>query len=242
MKSVRAFCFDVFGTVVDWREGVARDAQAFFSRQGLHGIDPRKFADAWRGQYQPAMEACRKGQRPYTRLDVLHRENLDTILVNYQVDLDAIPEADLNWLNLAWHRLDPWPDVIGGLNRLKERYIIAPASNGNISLMVDIAKRSGIAWDAILGAEVTRAYKPAAQAYLQLAEILGLEPAQVCMVAAHNNDLYAARRCGLSTAFVPRTTEHGPDQTTDLAPAEPWDVVANDFHDLADQVLARGAA
>lgn len=235
MDQIKAFCFDVFGTVVDWRSGVARDAAIFFERNGLTGLDPLEFADAWRSRYQPAMQACRAGDRPYVRLDVLHRENLEYVLAQMRVDIKAIQESDLAWLNMAWHRLDPWPDVVAGLTRLKAKYIIAPASNGNIALMVGIAKRAGIPWDAILGAEVTQAYKPAPQAYLRLAEVLGLEPAQVCMAAAHNNDLAGAQECGLATAFIPRPTEHGPGQTMDLAPAGDWNIVASDFNDLASR-------
>lgn len=233
---MKAFCFDVFGTVVDWRKGIAREASEFFSRYGLSKIDSYQFADSWRNLYQPAMEACRSGKRPFTRLDILHRENLEIVLRNYDVDLAKLDADALARLNSAWHRLDPWPDVITGLTRLKRNHIIAPASNGNIALMVNMAKRAHIPWDAILGAEVTQAYKPSPPAYTRMVEILGLEPQEVCMVAAHNNDLHAARQCGLSTAFVARKTEHGANQTTDLEPSEDWDIIASDFNDLADQV------
>jgi len=233
MTGTRALVFDVFGTVVDWREGVARDLGAFFARHGARGADPQVAADAWRKRYQPAMEECRSGRRPFTRLDVLHRENLDAVLRDHGVDPGAIDPAELDALNRAWHRLDPWPDAIQGLARLKARYIIAPLSNGNVSLLLNMAKRAGLPWDAILGAEVANAYKPQPAAYLRTADILGLQPGEVCLVAAHNSDLAAARRCGLQTAFVPRPREHGPGQTIDLAPTEPWDVIAADFLDLA---------
>ncbi len=232
---MKAFCFDVFGTVVDWRTGIARAAEGFFSRHGLAEYDPHGFADAWRRLYQPAMQACRSGERPYTRLDVLHRENLETALAGYGIDIGALQPGELATLNSAWHWLDPWPDVVGGLTRLKRQYIIAPASNGNIALMVDMAKRAQLPWDAILGAEVTQAYKPSPQAYTRMADILAIAPAEICMVAAHNNDLRAARQCGLSTAFVARPTEHGSGQTTDLEASEDWDIVASDFNDLADR-------
>lgn len=237
MNRIKAFCFDVFGTVVDWRCGVAREAARFFSRHGLEHIDAHQFADTWRSLYQPAMQACRNGERPYTRLDVLHRENLENTLRSFDVDITAIAEAELGALNLAWHRLDPWPDVAAGLARLKTKYIIAPASNGNIAIMIDLARRGGLPWDAILGAEVTQAYKPAPQAYTRMAEILGLAPGEVCMTAAHNNDLHAARQCGLATAFVARPTEHGPAQSTDLEPSESWDIVARDFNELAGKAV-----
>jgi 2-haloacid dehalogenase len=223
----------VFGTVVDWREGVARVLAAFLRKHGAAGADPHAVADAWRRRYQPAMEECRSGRRPFTRLDVLHRENLDAVLAEQGVDLHRVDAAELDELNRAWHRLDPWPDAIPGLLRLKSRYIVAPLSNGNVALLLNMAKRAGLPWDAILGAEVAGAYKPQPAAYLRTADILGLRPEEVCLVAAHNGDLQAARGCGLATAFVLRATEHGPGQTTDLAPSDAWDVIANDFVDLA---------
>jgi len=236
MTGVKALVFDVFGTVVDWREGVARDLRKFFTRHGASEVDPYAAADGWRKRYQPAMEECRSGRRPFTRLDVLHRENLDALLRESGLDLSAIDAPELDELNRVWHRLDPWPDVVNGLRRLKARYIIAPLSNGNVSLLLNMAKRVGLPWDAILGAEVAQAYKPQPQSYLRTADILGLRPAEVCLVAAHNADLAAARACGLGTAFVLRPREHGPGQVADLAPAERWDIVAADFLDLATQL------
>jgi 2-haloacid dehalogenase len=233
MASIKALLFDVFGTVVDWREGVARDLGAFLKKHGAVAADPRDVADAWRRRYQPAMEECRAGRRPFTRLDVLHRENLEAVLAEVGVDLRTLDPAELDELNRAWHRLDPWPDSIPGLLRLRARYIIAPLSNGNVALLLNMAKRAGLPWDAILGAEVAGAYKPRPEAYLRTADILGLRPDEVCLVAAHNGDLKAARTCGLRTAFVLRATEHGPAQTTDLAASERWDVIASDFLDLA---------
>ena len=235
LDGVRALVFDVFGTVVDWRQGVARDAAGFLARHGQGGVDPAAFADAWRRRYGPSMEEVRSGRRPFTRLDVLHRENLAAILPDFGIDPAGVPATELDALNLAWHRLDPWPDAVAGLARLKTRYIIAPLSNGNIVLMLDMAKRAGIPWDAILGAEVVQAYKPMPEAYLRTAEVLAMRPGEVCLVAAHNSDLAAARKCGLRTAFVART-EHGPDQTTDLRPEQDWDVVARDFGDLAGRL------
>jgi 2-haloacid dehalogenase len=229
---VRALVFDVFGTVVDWRSGVARDAAPFLARHATGAADPGAFADAWRKRYQPAMEEVRSGRRPFTRLDVLHRENLAAVLPDFGIDPGAVPAAELDELNLAWHRLDPWPDVVTGLTRLKSRYIIAPLSNGNIILMLDIAKRAGLPWDAILGAEVAQAYKTSPEAYLRTADILALPPATVCLVAAHNNDLAAARRCGLRTAFVYRPDEQGPGRTPPAADQD-WDVNVRDFGELA---------
>jgi 2-haloacid dehalogenase len=232
LHGVRALVFDVFGTVVDWRSGVAREAAPFLARHATGAVDPAAFADAWRKRYQPAMEEVRSGRRPFTRLDVLHRENLDGVLPEFGIDPVTVPAAELDELNLAWHRLDPWPDAVAGLTRLKTRYIIAPLSNGNIILMVDMAKRAGLPWDAILGAEVAQAYKTSPEAYLRTADILAMRPAEVCLVAAHNNDLAAARKCGLQTAFVYRPLESGPNRTPPPAD-QAWDVNVNDFAELA---------
>jgi 2-haloacid dehalogenase len=236
IPNVKALVFDVFGTVVDWRSGIARDAGSFLSLVGRPDVDPHAFADAWRALYVPAMEGVRSGRRPFVKLDVLHRENLDAVLRGFGIS--SVGEASVHGLSAAWHRLDPWPDAVAGLHRLKERYIIAPLSNGNISLLVDMAKRAGLPWDAILGAELSRAYKPAPEAYLRTADALGLAPDQVCLVAAHPSDLMAAAACGLRTAFVPRPLEYGPDHVPDQGPASSWDVVANDFCDLADRLGA----
>jgi 2-haloacid dehalogenase len=233
MDRVRALLFDVFGTVVDWRSGIARDVDPFL-REHARDVDPAVFADTWRRRYQPAMEAVRSGARPFARLDTLHRENLEAVLRDHGLDPATVPEEMLDWLTRAWHRLDPWPDAVGGLTRLKTRYIIAPLSNGNIALLLNMAKRAGLPWDAILGAEVAQAYKPMPEAYLRTADILGLPPHGCMLVAAHNGDLAAARAAGLRTGFVARPTEHGRGQFTDLGPSENWDVVARDFQHLAD--------
>ena len=232
MTGVRALVFDVFGTVVDWRSGVAREAAPFLARHAP-GADPGAFADAWRKRYQPALEEVRSERRPFVRLDVLHRENLAAVLPDFGIDPAGVPAAELDELNLAWHRLDPWPDALAGLTRLKSRYIIAPLSNGNIILMVDMAKRAGIPWDAILGAEVAQAYKTSPEAYLRTADVLALRPDEVCLVAAHNNDLGAARRCGLRTAFIYRPDENGPGRTPP-GPEHDWDVVAHTYDELAE--------
>jgi len=224
--------FDVFGTVVDWRSGVARAAAPFLARYAPQRVEPGAFADAWRKRYQPAMEEVRSGRRAFVRLDVLHRENLAAVLPDFGIEPAAVPPAELDELNLAWHRLDPWSDAVAGLARLKTRYIIAPLSNGNISLMIDMAKHGGLPWDAILGAEVAQAYKPSPEAYVRTAEVLALPPGAVCLVAAHNNDLAAARACGLQTAFVFRPHENGPD-VTPPGPSEAWDAIVHDFGELA---------
>jgi 2-haloacid dehalogenase len=228
---VKALVFDVFGTCVDWRSGIAREFEAFARTHGIAGVDGWAVADAWRALYQPQMEEVRSGRRPWTILDVLHRESLDRVIASFGIR--NISAAALDELNLAWHRLDPWPDVVEGLTRLKAKYVIAPLSNGNVALLLDMAKRAGLPWDAILGAEVARAYKPLPESYRRTAEILGLAPAQVMLVAAHNDDLAAAGRAGLRCGFVPRPREYGPDQIKDLKPERDYDAVAADFCDLA---------
>lgn len=233
LPGVKALVFDTFGTVVDWRSGIARDAKVFLARHGRAEVDAHAFADAWRKRYQPAMEAVRSGRRPFTRLDVLHRENLDALLGEYGITAE---EAELDWLNRAWHRLDPWPDAIPGLLRMRPRHFLAPLSNGNILLLANMAKRAGIPWDAVLGAEAAQAYKPQPEAYTRTAEILGLAPGEVALVAAHNGDLAAARKAGLKTAFVLRPTEHGPSQTTDTGATGDWEAVASSFEELAEKL------
>ncbi len=235
MEHVKALLFDTFGTVVDWRNGIARDAAPFLAKHGI-GADAHTLADAWRRRYRPAMKEIIEGRRPFTRLDVLHRENLEAVLRDLGADPARIPEAELDHLNRAWHRLDPWPDAIPGLTRLKQRFIIAPLSNGNIALLLNMAKRAGLPWDAILGAEVAQAYKRDPRAYLNTAEILGLPPEACMMVAAHNDDLAAARKVGFATAFVLRATEHGPAQATNLSAEQDWDVIAADMQDLATRL------
>ena len=236
LHGVKALVFDVFGTVVDWRSGVARDAAPFLARHGKPDADAGAFADAWRRRYMPAMEEVRSGRRPFVRLDVLHRENLAAILPDHGIDPGTVPASELDALNHAWHRLDPWPDSVAGLTRLRRGFIIAPLSNGNISLMIDMAKRAGLPWDAILGAEVAQAYKPMPEAYLRTADILALAPAQLCLVAAHNSDLAAARTCGLQTCFIPRPLEHGAGGKPDITPAQDWDLVVQDIEYLAEAV------
>jgi 2-haloacid dehalogenase len=232
----RACVFDIFGTTVDWRTSIAREAKLFFTGKSITHVDPVEFAVEWRKLYQPSMEEVRSGRRAWTILDVLHRESLAALLQRYGIR--GLSDADIDHLNRAWHRLDPWPDVVEGLTRLKRKVVIAPCSNGNIALMVNMAKRAGLPWDCVLGAETARAYKPMPEAYLSACRLLGLAPAQVMMVAAHNGDLQAAKAQGLATAFVARPTEHGPGQTTDLAPESFIDVVAEDFIDLAGKLHA----
>ena len=220
---MKALLFDVFGTCVDWRTGVAREAAAL-------GLPGEPVADAWRARYQPQLETVRRGEREWVVLDVLHREALDDVLAELGLDLDP-PQRDA--LTLAWHRLDPWPDTVAGLTRLKRRYAIAPCSNGHIAQSVNLARHAGLPWDAILGAEIARAYKPDPVVYRASVAALGIEPGEAMMVAAHNADLAAAAKCGLRTAFVPRPREHGPGQRTDLRAETEVDLEAGDFEALA---------
>ena len=224
--TVKALLFDVFGTLVDWRGSIARQMAPHLPEAS----EAPGFADAWRAKYQPAMEEVRAGRRPFVRLDTLHRENLDATLEEFGAadTSDDTREA----MTLYWHRLDAWPDVGDGLVRLAEHFLLAPHSNGNVRLMVDLARHNSWRWDAILGAETTGHYKPQPESYLRAADILMLAPAECVMVAAHNADLAAARALGLRTAFVPRPTEHGEGQNVDLEPSEAWDVVAEDLAGL----------
>jgi 2-haloacid dehalogenase len=232
MHDVRALVFDVFGTLVDWRTSVAREAREILSPLGV-ALDWTAFADAWRAQYQPAMEEVRSGRLPFSKLDVLHRRNLDVVLA--QSGLGGIDEQARRRLNLAWHRLDAWPDVKGGLDRLRTKFRLAPCSNGNISLMVDLARRNGFSWDAILGAEIARDYKPKAAVYLSAADAFDCEPGQTMMVAAHSSDLDAAARSGLRTAFIARPDEYGASRG-ERAPSVPVDVRVTALPELADQL------
>jgi len=235
-RPVQAILFDVFGTVVDWRTSVIRELTAFAGERGLRGDWPR-IANEWRGEYQPAMEEVRSGRREWTILDVLHRESLERVLSRHGIA--GLPERDLVDLSCAWHRLDPWPDAVPGLAGLRERFIVGTLSNGNVGLLTRLARYGGLPWDVILCAETARAYKPLPEAYLRNAALLNLEPREVMLVAAHNNDLEAASGVGFRAAFVPRPTEHGPGQVTDLAPTGAWDVVAPDLVALAEVMAGR---
>lgn len=228
MTGVQALIFDVFGTVVDWRNGVAAEV----AKTPLP-VDAHAFADAWRDRYQPKMTEVRTGGRAYQPLDILHRENLDYVLADRGLEMAEDARADLN---RAWEKLPPCPDSVAGLTRLKAKYMIAPCSNGSIAMMTRIAKFGGLPWDCILGADIARDYKPKHGVYLACADALALPPSQVMMVAAHNGDLEAARAAGLKTAFFPRPTEHGPGQTTDLTATADWDVIATNLEDLAGKM------
>ncbi len=233
MGDVRAQIFDVFGTLVDWRTGVARESRTLLAPLG-HQLDWIAFADSWRAEYQPGMEEVRSGRIPFSRLDIIHRRMLDRIRPRF--GLENVDEAVLRELNMAWHKLDAWPDVTAGLKRLRSRYLLAPCSNGNISLMVDLARRNDFRWDAILGAEIAGDYKPKLRVYQAAAEALGIEHHECMMVAAHSGDLKAAAQAGLRTAHVSQPDEFGTG-TGELAPSAPVDVSARNFPELADKLL-----
>lgn len=213
MVEPKAYIFDVFGTLTDWRTSIAREVENI-------APDPTAFADAWRGEYQPAMERIRTGNRGYIALDDIHAENLTATLARF--NLPSPPPEAHTQLARAWERLDTWLDVLTGLHALKSRAIIAPCSNGSFALMTHLAKHAGLPWDCILGADTARDYKPKPEVYLASCAALRLPPEEVMMVAAHNDDLHAAKALGLQTAFIPRPREHGPSQTTDLAPTGDW--------------------
>lgn len=236
MELPQAFAFDVFGTVVDWRTSIARTSAPYLQEIGRADIEPHAFADAWRGRYLTTMQGFSHGGRPFVVLDVLHREMLEDALKAYGINPSTIDGALLSAWTLAWHRLDPWPDAVEGLTRLKRRFPIVTLSNGNIALMIDLARRAGLPWDAILGAEFSRTYKPDPQTYLGTCQALGLSPGEVCLVAAHHSDLAVARSCGMQTAFVARPTEYGDKPAPDGDMAQHWDFTTESITELASLV------
>lgn len=234
-SELRALVFDTFGTVVDWRSSVIRELEALGKAKGIKA-DWAAFADAWRGGYGPSMNRVRKGELNWTKIDDLHRMVLDGLLVKFRVT--GLSEEEKAHLNRVWHRLDPWPDAVSGLTRLKRKYIIAPMSNGNVALLVNMAKRAGLPWDCIFSAEQARRYKPDKEVYLLAPDYLDVRPDQVMMVAAHKNDLRAAKGAGLKTAFVPRPREHGPHAKVDVTHDAAFDLNVADFNELAAKLGA----
>jgi 2-haloacid dehalogenase len=232
-QTVKAVLFDVFGTVVDWRTGVAAAVRRFASEHGLE-LDAGAFADAWRSRYGPAMRRVTSGERPFVPLDVLHRENLDGVLEDLGLDPGRFSAAALDELNRAWHFLPPWPDSVPGITALKRDYIVGPLSNGNTSLLLDMAKTGGLPWDLILGSDVSMAYKPAMEAYLRPTAMLGLEPGQIMLAAAHEGDLAAARKAGLAVAFISRPLERGPGIPAAGIATQSWDLSVSSITELAD--------
>lgn len=233
LSGVKCLTFDVFGTVVDWRGSVIRECEELGRQRGVD-VDWAALVDAWRGGYAPAMDRVRRGELPWTRLDELHRMTLDRLLDEFGIT--GLAEADIAHLNRAWHRLEPWPDSVEGLTRLRRKFVLATLSNGNISLLVNMARHAGLPWDCVLSSELARHYKRDPEVYRMAAYLLDVRPEEVLMVAAHQDDLQAARREGFRTAFVLRPLEYGPNADIDLTPDPDFDLVARDFLDLADQL------
>jgi 2-haloacid dehalogenase len=227
--------FDTFGSVVDWRGSLIADLSAYGAKRGI-AADWTALVDAWRAAYHPSMERVRKREVPWTKLDDLHRGSLNGLVAKFGIT--GLTDDDLRHINLGWHRLDPWPDSVVGLTRLKRRFIIGPLSNGNVALLTKMAKHASLPWDVVFGSDLFGHYKPDPETYLGVARLLDLAPCEVMMAAAHNNDLAAARRSGLMTAFWPRPTEYGPHQKRDFVAEQDWDVVAKDIEDLAAQLGA----
>ena len=230
---IRALLFDTYGTVVDWRGSVLRELRALADRKTL-ALDCERFLDEWKAAYRPAMDRVNRGEIPWTTIDTIYRRRLDELLA--APDIDALAPGEIDVLARVWRRLDPWPDALPGLRRLKRDYILSPLSNASFVGMVELARFAGLPWDCIITAENARCYKPRPEVYRTALSLLAAAPAEIMMVAAHNYDLAAARREGLATAFVPRPLEYGPGQTTDLVAEDSWDIVAKDFEDLADRL------
>ena len=229
----RALLFDTFGTIVDWRTSLIDELTAYGLKLGLEA-DWAGLVDAWRSAYVPSMDEVRQGQRPWTKLDDLHRATLDRLVEKFGIT--GLTEADLRHINRGWHRLRPWPDSVPGLTRLKQHFIIAPLSNGNMSLLVNMAKSTGLPWDTIFGSDLFHHFKPDRETYLGACELLDLQPEQVMLCAAHNDDLRMAKSLGLKTAFIARPSEYGPHQCRDLEADEAWDIIATSVENLADQL------
>jgi 2-haloacid dehalogenase len=230
-----AIVFDTFGSVVDWRGSLIAELTEFGRQRGIDA-DWTALVDAWRAAYHPSMDRVRRGGLPWTKLDDLHRASLDQLVLKF--DIKGMTEADLRHINRGWHRLTPWPDAVAGLRRLKSRYIVGPLSNGNVSLLTNMAKHAGLPWDVVFGSDLFGHYKPDPETYLGVCKLLDLEQAQVMMAAAHNRDLAAARKLGLMTAFFPRPTEYGPTQIEDRTAESDWDIIAADIEDMATKLGA----
>lgn len=232
LSNISIVIFDVYGTVVDWRAGVIAEAQALAKKKGIEGVDWAAFTDAWKDAYRPTMDEVNAGKRPWTTNDVLQRQRLDAIVEEFAIQ--GLSEADKDGLNHAWHRLPPWPDAVGGLNRIKARYPIGAFSNGSFYLLANMARHSGLPWDFILSADNFRTYKPAPGIYLGTIELLGGEAERILLVAAHNYDLAQARKHGIKTAYICRKTMFGPDQDRDLEAEDDWDIVTDSIEGAAD--------
>lgn len=234
---VKALAFDVFGTTVDWRGSIIREGREWGKTKGL-ATDWASFADRWRAGYAPAMDKVRKGIWPWMKLDEIHRRILDELLTEFNITGLSEPEKD-HW-NRVWHRLEPWPDSVRGLTRLKQDFVITTLSNGNVSLLVEMAKHAGLPWDTVLSAELFHHYKPDRETYLGAASILDCKPPELMLVAGHPDDLRAARSYGLRTAYVVRPLEFGPAAKAPVFEKDEFDVVAGDFMELAEKLKPFG--
>ncbi len=234
-STMQALVFDTFGTVVDWRTSLIEGFARFGNQRGLH-VDWVGLVDDWRAEYKPSMDRVRTGKEPWRTLDQLHRASLEQLLAARKIQ--GLTNGDLDYLVTGWHRLRPWPDAVPGLNRLRSKFIIGPHSNGNVALLVNLARFACLPWDMVFGSDLWEHYKPDPETYVGVCRLLSLKPQDVMMVAAHNYDLRAAKQLGLQTAFIPRPIEYGPNQTTDLRPEGSWDVIATDIVDLARQLNA----
>ena len=233
VSDVVALTFDVFGTVVDWRTSIIREGRMLSQAKGLE-VDWERFADRWRAGYGPAMNQVRTGELPWMKIDQLHRRILDDLVIEFK--LSDLSEGEIDDLNRVWHRLIPWPDTVLGLGRLKSKFVLATLSNGNVSLLTNMAKNAGLPWDCVLSAELSGHYKPDAEVYEKAADLLDLPPHRIMMVAAHKGDLRAAQAVGFKAAWVPRPLEYGPGRTIDTTPDPEFDISATDFLDLAEQL------
>jgi 2-haloacid dehalogenase len=234
VSAVKALVFDVFGTIVDWRTSLINDFTAWGEKRGIKA-DWTALVDGWRAVYAASMDVVRKNpQHGYVILDMLHRQSLEKLVA--QLSITGLTDADLHHLTMGWHRLNGWPDSVAALTRLKKKFIISPLSNGNVALLTNMAKHAGLPWDLVMSAELFEHYKPDPEVYLGAAKLLGLQPEQVMMCAAHNHDLKAAQQLGLKTAFVARPTEYGPLQKYDFEAKGDWDVIGKDFGEVADKL------
>jgi 2-haloacid dehalogenase len=235
ISSVKALTFDVFGTVVDWRTTIIDEMSGFGRTKGI-SADWARFADAWRAGYKPAMDRVRMGELPWTKLDGIHRMLLEALFEKFGIE--GVSKAEKNRINRVWHRLGAWPDSVGGVARLRKRFIVAALSNGDMALLTNLSRHAGLSWDCILSAELARHYKPDREVYQMAADLLGLPPEEIMMVAAHEDDLRGAKGCGFRTAFVKRPLEYGPEGRPDPEPDPAFDVIAQDFNDLAEKLGA----
>ena len=231
---IKAVLFDTFGTIVDWRSSIAREGEAFAKANGVKGFDSDGFARAWRAGYRPGMARVISGDRSFVSIDTINRERLDEIVDEF--GLSMLDEKERDFLNRAWHRLTPWPDSVPGLTRIKSKYMISPLSNGSVMLLATMAKRSGIPWDFIFSSDMHRAFKRDPAVYQNAIRLLGMKPQEIMMTAAHNDDLEAARKEGMQTAYINRPYEYGADQKTDFEASSDWDIIADTVEGVADQL------